>query len=373
MKKHLLSISIILLLILLVGCKKDDQTKDNGTPSITPTTAPVVTLPAQVTPQDNPSEASNQEKKIEDYFPLKGNTEYIYEGEGNEYASFRRYIDFIDLENQKYQTRTNNGGTETVRVLEMKDGKLTVINQVNECYYRENLLDKVGSKTEEIILMEPLVLGTKWTLSDQRVREITNEEAQIVTPLGSYKALEVTTKEKEGTTKDYYAYGVGLVMTIYEAEGMKVTSSLSDINTQVPYIQTIDVFYPDADEKIYVEPVMLTFFTDDDTKQILEETLKKDTKKETFLPLASVNTKVNSLYLGEDQVVYVDFTKEFANEMNAGAGYELLILQSITNTLGNYYGVNKVSISLEGKPYESGHILMKQGEALEVNMDNVVR
>jgi hypothetical protein len=59
--------------------------------------------------------------------------------------------------------------------------------------------------------------------------------------------------------------------------------------------------------------------------------------------------------------------------MNAGAGYELLILQSITNTLGNYYGAQKVYITMEGKPYESGHILMKKGETFKVNMDKVIR
>ena len=82
---------------------------------------------------------------------------------------------------------------------------------------------------------------------------------------------------------------------------------------------------------------------------------------------------INSLYLGDDQIVYVDFSDEFVTEMNAGSGYEQLILQGITNTLGNYYGVNKVYITLEGKPYESGHVLMKKGETFEVDMDQVVR
>jgi spore germination protein GerM len=57
--------------------------------------------------------------------------------------------------------------------------------------------------------------------------------------------------------------------------------------------------------------------------------------------------------------------------MNAGAAYESLILQSITNTLGNFYGVDEVYIMVEGKPYESGHILLKKGETLKVNMDLV--
>jgi hypothetical protein len=59
--------------------------------------------------------------------------------------------------------------------------------------------------------------------------------------------------------------------------------------------------------------------------------------------------------------------------MNAGSGYEAMILQCITNTLGNYYNTDQVYITIEGKPYESGHIVMKKGETFKVNYDNVIK
>ncbi len=403
-KKIMLSISIILLIALQTGCGNKNNNEDN-TDIVTPTTKPIVTLPAEVTPGENTTvdeteDTTEETLSLLEYYPMKADTEYVYEGEGNEYASFVRYTDFLDEENGKIQTRTNNGGTETVRVIEIKDGKLSVISIINECYYRDNIMDDTktvananttantktttnantttitddSAKEEtEILLMEPLVKGTQWTLSDGRKRYISETEVKVETPSGSYKALEVTTESTDSNTKDYYAYGVGLVKTIFEAEDMEVSSSLSEINSDTPFTQVIDVFYPDADEKIYVEPVTLTFHTGDITRLILQETLKKEATKETYLPLASTNTKINSLYLGEDNIVYVDFSAEFVQEMNAGAGYELLILQSVTNTLGNYYGVQKVYITLEGKPYESGHVIMKKGETFEVNMDAVVR
>jgi len=58
--------------------------------------------------------------------------------------------------------------------------------------------------------------------------------------------------------------------------------------------------------------------------------------------------------------------------MNAGSSYESLILQSITNTIGTYYGVDKVYITVEDKPYVSGHIEMKKGEFFTVNLTNSV-
>ena len=84
------------------------------------------------------------------------------------------------------------------------------------------------------------------------------------------------------------------------------------------------------------------------------------------------NVKIKSLYLNKDNTVYVDFTKELVSEMNAGSGYEGMILQCITNTLGAYYGVDKVYITIEGSPYSSGHIMMKKGEAFTVDYKNSV-
>lgn len=67
-------------------------------------------------------------------------------------------------------------------------------------------------------------------------------------------------------------------------------------------------------------------------------------------------------------MVYLDFSKELVSEMNAGSAYETMILQCITNTIGIYYGVHKVYITIEGKSYESGHIAKKKGEFFTVDL-----
>jgi spore germination protein GerM len=117
----------------------------------------------------------------------------------------------------------------------------------------------------------------------------------------------------------------------------------------------------------------LSFRTGDITRQVLETALTQKAANENYLPLASTNTKINSMYLGDDKIVYADFSPELVTEMNAGAGIELQIIQCITNTLGSYYGTDRVYITIDGKPYESGHLLMKKGETFKVDMDNVIR
>ena len=71
-------------------------------------------------------------------------------------------------------------------------------------------------------------------------------------------------------------------------------------------------------------------------------------------------------------MVYVDFSKEFTQEMNTSSTYESQILQCITNTLGDYYMVKKVYITVDGKPYSSSHILMKKGEPFIVDYKNTI-
>lgn len=64
--------------------------------------------------------------------------------------------------------------------------------------------------------------------------------------------------------------------------------------------------------------------------------------------------------------------QSLVSEMNAGAAYETMILQCITNTLGIYYGVKKVYLTVEGKPYSSGHIEMKKGVPFIVDLKDAV-
>ena len=100
--------------------------------------------------------------------------------------------------------------------------------------------------------------------------------------------------------------------------------------------------------------------------------MSKIPPKDNCLPLISEKTKINYMYLGKDHIAYIDFSKDLIDDMNVGASYESLILQSITNTIGNYYGTEKVYLTIDGKPYESGHLSFKKGELLTVNLDGVV-
>jgi hypothetical protein len=369
MKKFTLNIGIIVTMLFLTACKNNKGT-DAGDINQEPTTTPVVTA----TPTDVPTESTDNTKEepttlltIADYFPFKEDAEYVYEGEGNEYASYVVYTDYV--KEDSIQLRKSDSGAEVVTVLKYEKGELTKVLSREEAYYRENFIGKTEGEAE-ILLKEPLKQGTEWTIQGNHKRYISNVGVDITTPSGDYEALEVTTDEEGGEKVDYYAPGVGLVKTIYSGKDYQVTSTLSKINANTPFKQTISIYYPTVEEVIRVENKELSFNTNDITRIKLEEAVKNITKEDDR-PLISTNTRINSLYLSKDNVVNVDFSRELITEMNAGAGYEALILQSIANTLGDYYGVNEVYITIDGNPYESGHILLKKGETFKVNYDKV--
>jgi hypothetical protein len=297
---------------------------------------------------------------VKDYYPFKENVKYEYTGTGMEYASYNTWVDYI--KGDRIQLRINNGGTEIVRVLERKDGELRIVfTSPEETYYREDFTSRQSDKIE-VLLMEPLLQGTTWELPDGRKRTITKTDVDITTALGSFKALEVTTEGKDYTMLDYYAIGKGLVKTTFRSNGSEVVSALDKIHENSPLVQNVKFYYPDINaNEIKSEIRSLSFTTNDITKMAFEKAFKEPPKAE-LVKLLGPNAKIKSMYLNKDQMVYMDFTKELITEMNLGSGPEEMIMRSIVNTVGEYYGVQKVYVTVENEPYQSGHIKKKKGE-----------
>lgn len=317
-------------------------------------------------PAPDNNEVETPPLKIEDYYPFTENTKYIYEGEGNEFAYMTTYIDYI--KDNRIQTRTDNGGTEMVKVIEMGDGQLVQLLNRGETYFRENFTDDEYAEGE-VLLKEPLEEGSSWKNGDNSTSTITNTAKEVVTLMGNYEAIEVTTENPQGKRVDYYAKDMGLIKTVNTGEGYEVSSTLSSIEKDQPFIQTITLYYPDVDGiTINTVEVQISFNTNDDPKDIIEKNIKDLSVYEILSP----NTKINNLYFDEQSnSVHIDLSKEFITEMNAGSGFEAMILQCLTNTLGTYYQSTDVYITIDDGQYESGHIIIEKGEPSKVDYTNV--
>lgn len=325
--------------------------------------------PGETTSETQPETTAVDQETVQDYFPIQNNVELVYEGSGNEYASYTVFFDFT-AEN-KLQRRVNNGGTEQVEVIQIADGKATRLFHQAEVYYRANFLDQPANE-QDVLLMEPIAVGTSWTASNGATRTITDVAAAVSTPRGQYTAVCVETTNEFGTTTDYYAKNVGLVKTVYLSDNYEVSSSLSEIRENEPLVQTVRFFYPNGnDSKIYYKDQQIAFETNDEATVLLAAAYKADFTGKPGNVL-SQNTKINSCTVSPDGIVHIDLSKEFLTEMSAGSGYELLMLQCIANTFGSYYQQNEVALTIDNALYSSGHIAFGQGETLSVNLDDCV-
>lgn len=387
MKKSAFLLSVFLSLVLLFGCQRGvNNSSGESSSGVNDSFLNSSFADSSVSSSAPESQASLTSKSdiqsggsaygIKDYFSYKANTKYTYDGKGNEFAAYTVFVDYLD--GVTAQTRTDNGGTETVRVIEVKNGALMIRLAKSECYYRENFLQKTSSASE-ILLKEPLQKGTSWTISNNRKRYISGVDIVINTPTGTFKTIEVTTEINTSSsstgdkTLDYYAPEAGLVKSVFGSGADEITSTLAKTESNFPFSQTVNFYYPDGNtDKIYYKESILSFNTNDITRSVFESNFKNVPTGVSGKVLGP-NVKIKSLYLNADQMVYVDFSKELVPEMNAGSGYEAMILQCITNTLGKYYGVDKVYITIEGKPYSSGHIEKKVGEYFTVDTTGNVK
>lgn len=350
MKKIFILISLLLLLFSF-GCNKDEG-NNNG---------------------------EKEELKLADYYPIQENTRYYYKGDGNEFAEYSSFIDYT-LDN-RFQTRVDNPGTSVAKIYELKDGVLKVLLNKGETYHREDYLRNptlAGELSDDILIQEPLEKGNTWTLANGNKREITGTDVKVTVPYGEYEAIEVTTTDVNGITKDYYAKDVGLVQSKYIAGTDEISSSLEKVEKNTPYRTHVNFYYPNLDkDKYYYLTSTVSFNTNDITRQVLETAYKNNyTEGMKNLGIGNVlttNTKIKSLFLDRFETVHIDLNGAFITEMNAGAYYETMLLTSIVNTFGSYYGREKVILTIDGSNYSSGHIYLQKGEFLKTDYSKEIK
>ncbi|MPM12669.1 hypothetical protein SDC9_59023 [bioreactor metagenome] len=284
-----------------------------------------------------------------------------------EYASLTVFTDYTS-ENQ-VQQRVDNTGTVMAQVITIADGNATMTYSAGETYHRENCLNKTNA--QEVLLAEPIEEGTQWTLPDGRIRKIGGTAVAISTPAGNYETVEVITENEGSIDTRYYAKDIGLVKAVYQADDYTISSTLAAIESDMPFTQTVRFYYPNVDsETINYVDKELTFQTNDITADALAAAYKE--VPDGVGKVISENTVINSLSLGDDGTPHIDFNRAFLTEMNAGSGYEAMILSCIADTFGGYYNTNKVLLTVDGALYESGHFAFAEGETVAADFDSAI-
>ena len=363
-KKIFKNVSIISSLFILASCgilfDSEDETTDNSNQE---DTNEQTTETEENEPEENEFEVTQD---LTAWIPRLENVVYEYEGINNEYAEFIFTPQFN--EEDYYQFVTDNGGTTMAEIYEYQENEIVQIFSRPETYFRDNFIE-IGLpdeyKEDEVILKQPIEEGTKWS-GEEDEYEITDTSAEVEVPEGTYSAIEVTIKHEDATTKRYYAEDVGLVHEIYEAEEMTVESKLENIKEDTVEELPFNVYIP-GPEAIGMDIVdaQLELETNAPARKAINELLlgqDEDFEEAKILP---DDTIINYLFLNEENIVEVDLSKEFVENMNAGSTGELFTVYTLVNTLADYYGSEEVLLTVEEKPYEGAHMTLEEGETLD--------
>jgi len=309
-----------------------------------------------------PKEEPKEELKVSDYFPIDDNLYWEYEGVGNEFAGGRVDTEFI--EGNKVQLAQNNGGTVVAKVFEVTDEGVKLLNSFEESYFRINYLGAEPS-SEKYLLKAPLKEknswqeeGTTWTI------ESLSEKVEV--PAGEFTCIKVVGKSGESVVERYFAKGVGLVKQKFIQGDVVVEENLAKFgdaekDDSLPE-KVLTIYYPSKDaDKLLEDKVTEKFRTGDALIDRITSLLKDEKYK-----VLSQNARLLN-FSREEGVLRLNFSKELVTEMNAGSGYEALLLSSIVKTYGENLGSSGVILNVEGKGYESGHFVFGKDEVLKVD------
>lgn len=376
LKKYYKSISILVFSVFMTSCGlfSNEETDDPGTDS--PTEQPSET-PDEI---DNGEETDTNGQSSEDevnqdlsaWLPRLDNVVYSYEGIGNEFAEYNWTPQFN--QDDYYQVANQNPGTTLVEIFEYREDEIVRTFQRGETYFRDNFTE-IGSfpddRQEEVLLKAPIEIGNSWSNEDSDY-EITAIDHEIEVPYGTFNAIEVTITTDDAVTKRYYVEDVGLVSEVFESEGMTVESNLESVETDTPEILPFTVFVPD-DQAMGMDQVEaeLLLNTNDPARVAITELLSGQADGFENINILPEGTTINYLFLNNDNIVEVDVSSEFEENMNAGSTGELFAVYTLVNTLSQYYGAQEVLLTVDGEPYAGAHMALQEGETLAFNEDMV--
>lgn len=318
------------------------------------------------------SEAVNE---LEQWLPKTPDVARIYAGEGNEYAEFSTYPQFITEDS--IQFKNQNPGITSYHIYEYREDRIVETFTHHGGLMRDDFANTAktsDSEGEEIILKAPIEVGTQWEDRDGQSVEITATDLELAAPNGTVPGIEVTTTTidqdgHEGKIYRYYGKDIGLVKEVTKLSSdaeMTVTSTLteykSDTVEKIPFtLYALD--YKTLDQAVEIE-MEFELKTNDPIRLALTDKLKEELDNEATNLLPD-KAMINYMYLDDDRIVHVDFSEELATEMQAGASGELEILYRIVDTIANLYQVEAVNLTLDGDAYDKGgHVHIDKDQLL---------
>lgn len=163
------------------------------------------------------------------YFPLTPGSVWVYPTGGFENAGSRVEVQY--RQGNRAQVRTQDTGAQTVRIYEYRDDSVVLVYQAEGGDAAANRLNQPNN-TEQIMLRGPVRAGVTWQSGDTRyvIRQVALTRRVLGQPY--LNVIEVVRSPLTATDAnryeihDFYALGVGLIESRYQAAGVNTQTLL---------------------------------------------------------------------------------------------------------------------------------------------------
>ncbi len=302
---------------------------------------------------------------IKDFLPSNKNTEYTF-SRGSENEIVKEYVEF--LEEDKIQIKSVSGTRIASSIYKVQEDAIILTYIAEDNYIKKELFSE-ESNSHEILLMNPIAIGTTWNNADKTL-SITSIDIPIETKFGTYNSIEVTTKGKEFTQKDYYVLNLGKIKTVVEINDTTFTTELIDYKKDELLQGTYRYYYTSASSKeLFFKEEKVSELRDDELQDKIARNMYNP-PREDLKPLDS-NIKINFINLSpKKDYVHIDFSFNLNDKLNVGDSFNKPFLQSLANTLGFNYGVENILISFDGKSHSSEQLVLEDSEHIKVDYSN---
>lgn len=168
------------------------------------------------------------------FFPTQPGWTWVFEGRGNEYASFTRTVTRRD--GDRVQVNDNNGGTSMGKVFHVTSDAIVQEFSTAE-FFSDKILFNEKPNTHLVVLIAPIKAGTLWQ-DYQGKREIVSINETVQVPAGCFQhvvkvKIAPLNQNPANEQFEYYAAGTGLIMREFFSEGYVITSKLKSFSPGV--------------------------------------------------------------------------------------------------------------------------------------------
>lgn len=298
-----------------------------------------------------------------DYYPLIPNRLINYRSDGM--GSSSTILQYLHEEPGKAtaQIKQSSDSGSRLNVIRITQEKINDLYYTLEVPFRGNVIGWRDYE-ERTILMAPIQEGNQWVSTGLSFEIVAVDEPREING-EMMTVMDVRVSNQTETVLFTYAVGIGLVSNDFINPDGTLTNivSFDGLKENVRDTYYFPLYFPKTGGGYELVSTKVDYMTNDATKDLMTLAYLEQAKAKGLIPVLEDKTKIQFLYLNQD-IVQVDLNDSFITQQNDSPELENARIQSLVNTLCQYYQAKGVQLTINDQRYESNQRKIEPTEVL---------